>query len=51
VSPRVVGIYNVFGTDTKAFDAFFASVLANPPTLKERENSSQCPPPAAGTGK
>jgi hypothetical protein len=43
LSPRLVGIYNVFGNDSKAFDVFFASVLENPPSLTERENSSHCP--------
>lgn len=42
LSPRVVGIYNVFGNDSTAFDAFFASVLDNPPALTERETSSHC---------
>lgn len=47
ISPRVVGIYDVFGADTEAFDAFFASVLVNPPGLRQRAKSSRCPTPAA----
>jgi len=43
ISPRVIGIYDIFGTDTKAFDTFFASLLNAPPSVYERENSSQCP--------
>jgi len=45
ISPRVVGIYNVFGDDTPAFDAFFTSLLSSPPGLDIRLNSVQCPPP------
>jgi hypothetical protein len=33
----------ILGNDSKAFDAFFASVMENPPSLTERENSSHCP--------
>jgi hypothetical protein len=43
LSPRVVGTYNVFGDDGKAFDAYFTGILATPPALSERANSSQCP--------
>jgi len=44
ISPRVVGTYDVFGSNGKAFDAYFASVLADPPELKLRVNSSHCTP-------
>jgi hypothetical protein len=43
ISPRVIGIYNIFGNDAKSFDLFFASILNNPPSVTERENSSHCP--------
>ena len=43
ISPRIVGIYDSFGSDVKAFDAYFGAVLAKPPELFEREKSSQCP--------
>jgi hypothetical protein len=44
LSPRVVGIYDTYGTDTKGFDAFFATLMRNPPTLTVRENSNHCNP-------
>ena len=42
ISPRAVGTYDVFGTDLKAFDAYFAAVMADPPKLKQRINSVRC---------
>jgi hypothetical protein len=44
LSPRVVGIYDTFGNDTKGFDTFFAGVMRNPPVLNERINSNHCNP-------
>ena len=43
ISPRIIGIYNIFGSDANSFNQFFASILSNPPSVTERENSSHCP--------
>jgi hypothetical protein len=42
ISPRVVGTYDVFGSNTKAFDAYFAEVMQSPPTLTQRIHSQRC---------
>ena len=42
ISPRVVGTYDVFGSDTKAFGAYFAAVMLDPPKLKQRIHSPRC---------
>lgn len=44
ISPRVVGTYDVFGADIKAFDAYFAAIMADPPELRQRVNSNHCSP-------
>lgn len=44
ISPRVVGTYDVFGEDTKKFDAYFSKVLLDPPELRLRINSNLCKP-------
>jgi hypothetical protein len=43
ISPRIIGIYDTFGSDTNSFDIFFTSMLNHPPSVTERENSSRCP--------
>jgi hypothetical protein len=43
ISPRVIGIYDIFGGNTEAFDTFFAVLMINPPSVWERSNSSRCP--------
>jgi hypothetical protein len=43
ISPRIVGTYDVFGEDQKAFDAYFTKILLNPPEVRLRVNS-RCNP-------
>jgi hypothetical protein len=42
ISPRVVGTYDVFGTQSDKFDAYFDTLLSNPPELKIRINNPRC---------
>ena len=42
ISPRVIGTYDVFGPDMKSFDAYFSTLLADPPTVELRINSPRC---------
>ncbi len=42
ISPRVIGTYDVFGPDMKSFDAYFSTLLADPPELRIRINSPRC---------
>lgn len=42
ISPRVVGTYDVFGAQPEKFDAYFDTLLSNPPELRIRVNSPRC---------